>query len=261
MTTPPTSSPASPTADLGLTPEPQRIVVVEDDPESARILGLFLRRAGYLVDAANRGDTGLELIRCPAGAGAQPPDLVILDLMLPGLDGWSVCREIRRVSEVPILILSARQEEQDRLLGLGLGADDYVVKPFSPREVVLRVQAILRRARSPGAPTASPPVPHSERVVGDGAVRVDLDRRAALVDGRAVSLTPSEFRLLHTMVLRAGRTFERRELIDILYPHGGTVVPKAIDVHVGKLRQKLERDAARPRHLVTVRGFGYRWEP
>ncbi len=224
------------------------VVVVEDDRESAKILQLYLSEAGFDVHVAHDGTNGLALVK------RTTPDLVVLDLMMPGLDGWTVCRELRRTSDVPILILSARQEEQDRLLGLGLGADDYVVKPFSPREIVLRVNAILRRVK-----TSDLDEPKAE-TIGDGAIRLDLNRRVAITYDQEVSLTPSEFRLLHALVRRPGRTFERSELIDELYPSGGTVVPKVIDVHVGKLRQKIEPDPTDPKHLITIRGFGYRFE-
>ncbi|MHC5063359.1 MAG: response regulator transcription factor [Planctomycetota bacterium] len=224
------------------------IAVVEDDPESANILRIYLSEAGFDVHLASDGPSGIEL------AQRITPELVVLDLMLPGMDGWSVCRQLRNASDVPILILSARQEEQDRLLGLGLGADDYVVKPFSPREIVLRVQAILRRVRGPLDSE------EDTTLLGKGPVRLDLEGRAALVYGEETQLTPSEFKLLQALIRRPGRTFERTELIDILYPGGGTVVPKAIDVHVNKLRQKIEPVPTEPRHLVTIRGFGYRFE-
>ena len=219
---------------------PGRILVVEDDRRTAGLLELYLTDAGFRVTVEHDGDRGLERAR------RGEHDLVVLDLMLPGRDGWSVCGELRRSSDVPILILSARQEEDDRLVGLGLGADDYVVKPFSPREIVLRVQAILRRTRSP-RPTAL-------------ALTIDRERRCAVAHGREVALTPSEYKLLDAMLSAPGRTFERRELLDHLYPTGGCVVPKVVDVHIAKLRQKVEPDPVRPRHIVTVRGFGYRFE-
>lgn len=229
-----------------------RVLIVEDDPRTAALLELYLRDSGFLAKVEHDGKQGLR-----AALGGEA-DLVILDLMLPGCDGWTICRQLRRQSDVPILILSARQEEEDRLVGLGLGADDYVVKPFSPREVVLRVRAILRRTervvsasrrQEPGDPESSEPI------------RVDRERRCAVAYGRRVPLTPSEFRLLAAFTESPRRTFDRQELLDRLYPTGGCVVPKVIDVHVAKLRQKVEPEARRPRHIVTVRGFGYRFEP
>jgi len=221
---------------------------VEDDPRTAALLELYLRDAGFEAKVEHDGKRGLR------AALRGEADLVILDLMLPGCDGWTICRRLRRHSDVPILILSARQEEEDRLAGLGLGADDYVVKPFSPREVVLRVQAILRRTERAVAGTGVDPAP-------SGPIHIDRERRCAVTYGREVALTPSEFRLLEAFTDSPGRTFERRELLDRLYPTGACVVPKVIDVHVAKLRQKVEPQARRPRHIVTVRGFGYRFEP
>ena len=223
---------------------PAHILIIEDDPRTAALLELYLRDHGYRPSIVHDGREGLD------AAKLEPPDLVILDLMLPGVDGWTVCRELRAMGDVPILILSARQEEQDRLAGLQLGADDYVVKPFSPREVVLRVDAILRRVRT------TPPVSES-----DSGIHLDRERRTASSYGKEVLLTPSEFKVLATLAASPGRTFERRDLLDSLYPAGGCVVPKVIDVHVAKLRQKLEPVPSRPRHIVTVRGFGYRYEP
>ena len=224
-----------------------KVLVVEDDPNTRDILRMYLERAGYELQAAADGDTGLRLAR------RIQPDLIVLDLMLPGMDGWEVCRNLREWSDVPILILSARQEEQDRLLGLGLGADDYVVKPFSPREVVLRVQAILRRMRPRRneAELADPLV--------RGPIEIDSERHVVSAYGREVTLTPSEFKLLLALMQTPGKTFDRRELLDHLYPMGGSVVPKVVDVHIGKLRHKIEPVPAHPRHVITVRGFGYRF--
>ncbi|MEM7203433.1 MAG: response regulator transcription factor [Planctomycetota bacterium] len=222
---------------------PATVLVVEDDPRTAALLELYLRDHGYDPTVVHDGNEALDAAR------RVQPALVVLDLMLPGVDGWQICRALRDEGDVPILILSARQEEQDRLAGLRLGADDYVVKPFSPREVVLRVDAILRRSRRTGAP------PTAER-----GIRVDRTRRSAVSYGREVNLTPSEFKLLDALVGQPGRTFERRDLLESLYPGGGYVVPKVVDVHIAKLRQKLEPDPTQPVHIVTVRGFGYRYE-
>lgn len=227
------------------------VLVVEDERHTRDILVLYLRKAGYRVVAAADGAAGLE------HAQREMPALVILDLMLPGLDGWEVCRRLRAFGDVPILILSAREEEEDRLLGLGLGADDYVVKPFSPREVVLRVHAILRRAGRPNAidaPAGGPPP-----LLGSGPVRLDVERCTVLSYGSEVGLTPTEYTLLHALMRRPNKTFSRGELLDHLYPTGGRVVPKVIDVHIGRLRQKIEPEPQEPRHVITVRGFGYRF--
>jgi len=227
-----------------LEPRETKILVVEDDEKTASILRIYLEEAGYAVVEAHDGILGLTL------AASENPDLVILDLMLPGLDGWEICRGLRKVGNLPILIVSARQEEDDRLLGLELGADDYVVKPFSPREVVARVKAILRRAKSAptgASRTSAPPI------------AIDTEAHFATSYGKEVRLTPSEYRLLSALLRRPGRTYSREELLAALYPNGGSVVLKAIDVHMANLRQKLEPEPHRPRHLLTVRGFGYRF--
>jgi DNA-binding response OmpR family regulator len=176
---------------------------------------------------------------------------VILDLMLPHLDGWEVCRELRRASDVPILMLTARGEELDRVVGLSMGADDYVVKPFSSRELVARVKAILRRAR----PKASAP----KRQLAHGDLVLNLEKRKVTVHGQSVGLTAFEYKLLQAIMASPGRIFTREELLDHLYPGGETVIDRVIDVHIGKLRQKIEDDPAKPRYILTVRGMGYRF--
>jgi len=222
-----------------------RILVIEDDTTTASLLRLYLEEEGYVVTCAHDGILGLAL------ATREEPDLVILDLMLPGLEGWDICRGLRKLGDVPILIVSARQEERDRLLGLGLGADDYVVKPFSPREVVARVKAILRRSmKSEDEPQR----------IGVAPILLDPRGLCAIAYGKEVGLTPSEYRLLTALISKPGRTYSRDELLQELYPNGARVVLKAIDVHMANLRQKLEPEPSRPRHLVTVRGFGYRFQ-
>jgi DNA-binding response OmpR family regulator len=177
------------------------------------------------------------------------PSLIILDLMLPHLDGIEVCRRIRATSDVPILMLTARVDEVDKLLGLSLGADDYVTKPFSPREVVARVRAILRRAARE-AP---------RKVLRRGDLEMDLERHHALVGGREVRLTPIEFRLLQAFLEAPERAFSRDQLLNRIYAYNeADVVDRTIDVHVGKLREKLGDSPARPRFIATVRGSGYK---
>lgn len=220
------------------------ILIAEDDAKTARLVSLYLENEGFRTLIAADGRAAL------AGAARHQPLLVVLDLMLPGLDGWEVCRELRRESNVPILILSAREEEFDRVLGLTLGADDYVVKPFSPRELVARVRAILRRYQ---------PVPDSHAGRWEyGALCVDAERHEVTLHGEPVSLTPSEFTLLKALVSAPGRVLSRRELLDHLYPGRQAVIDRVVDVHIGKLRQKLESDPAEPRLILTVRGVGYR---
>ncbi|MDH3473756.1 MAG: response regulator transcription factor [Rhodospirillales bacterium] len=221
------------------------ILIVEDDRNIASLVETYLGQAGFETAVAHDGRQGLELAR------RLKPSLVILDIMLPGLDGWDICRELRRGSEVPILILTAREEEVDRIVGFSLGADDYVVKPFSPRELVERVKAILRRAR-PAAASAATTLRH-------GGLVLEPDKHKVTLDGETVALTPSEFTLLHTLMSAPGRVFSRDVLLGHLYRHGETVIDRVIDVHIGKLRQKIEPDPAAPSLILTVRGVGYRF--
>ncbi len=221
------------------------ILIVEDDPNIAALVETYLTNAGFTTLVAHDGETGLSLAR------GGDPSLVILDLMLPRIDGWDVCRELRKSSDVPILMLTAREEEVDRIVGFSIGADDYVVKPFSPRELVERVKAILRRTRQAVA-TAETKLRH-------GDLLLEPEKRKLSIGGKAVPLTPLEYKLLHILIGVPGRVFTRDELLDRLYERGETVIDRVIDVHVGKLRQKIERDASNPAYLLTVRGVGYRF--
>ncbi len=221
------------------------ILVIEDDPNTANLVVLYLKNEGFTALQANDGEAGLALAR------RHRPDLVVLDLMLPNVDGWEVCRRLRKESEVPVIMLTARGEEIDRVAGLTLGADDYVVKPFSPRELVARVKAVLRRT----APAAREP----GKVLSLGGVVLDREKRRVTVDGGRVMLTPHEYALLEALMSRPGRTFTRDELLERIYPRGeAVVIERVVDVHIGKLRAKIEPDPARPRYIITVRGVGYR---
>lgn len=221
----------------------QTVLIVEDDEKIVHLLRLYLEREGFGVSAAPDGTAGLEAV------ARLRPDLVILDLMLPHLDGIEVCRRIRASSEVPVLMLTARVDEVDRLLGLSIGADDYVTKPFSPREVVARVRTILRRTTRPPA----------ERILRRGGLAMDVERHHVTVDGREVRLTSIEFRLLRALLESPERVFTRDALLNRIYAHQeSAVVDRAIDVHVGKVREKLGDDPARPRFIATVRGVGYK---
>ncbi|BBO68462.1 DNA-binding response regulator [Desulfosarcina alkanivorans] len=222
------------------------VLVVEDDENTASLIALYLEREGFMPVTAGDGQAGLAL------AKTRRPDLVILDLMIPKVDGWEVCRQLRQVSEVPVIMLTARGDEIDRVAGLTLGADDYVVKPFSPRELVARVKAVLRRT-SPAAKT-------EKTVLIHGAVRMDLENRRFTVSDEPVSLTPHEYALMAALMSAPGRTFTRDELLDRLYPGGeAAVIDRVVDVHIGKLRQKIEPVPAAPRYILTVRGIGYRF--
>jgi DNA-binding response OmpR family regulator len=218
------------------------ILVVEDDRKISSLIGVYLKREGFTPLFAFDGHAALSL------ADEHSPELMILDLMLPGVDGWQICRKLRDCSDLPIVILTARGEEAERVLGLSLGADDYVVKPFSPRELVERVKAVLRRtSRQPDARTA---------VFESGGLRVDTARRKVTLDGATVPLTLSEYRLLVALMSSPGRVLSRRQLMRHLYPAGQDVVERVVDVHIGKLRQKLDRE---PGHhfIQTFRGVGY----
>jgi DNA-binding response OmpR family regulator len=221
------------------------ILIVEDDHNTAALVATYLEQEGFTTAIAYDGKRGLEM------AEEYHPVFVILDVMLPKLDGWEVCRRLRRSSEIPILMLTAREEEVDRVMGLSIGADDYVIKPFSPRELVERVKAILRRSRSAS--------PQADAVLSQCGVVLDPVRRRVLRDGQPVALTSAEYKLLNALIRSPGKVFTRDELLSEFYEHGGAVIDKVIDVHVGKLRQKLEDDPANPRRILTVRGFGYRF--
>jgi len=222
------------------------ILIVEDDKNTASLVALYLQKEGFETVVAYDGYEALELAR------RHRPIFVILDLMLPLLDGWEVCRQLRRSSDVPILILSAREEEIDRVSGLTLGADDYVVKPFSPRELVARVKAILRRGRLGRT--------EDKEVISRGDVVFDPERRKVTVSGRPILLTPHEFTLLQTLITAPGKIFTRDELLTRLYPRNeAVVIDRVVDVHIGKLRQKIEKDPSHPTYIVTVRGVGYQF--
>jgi DNA-binding response OmpR family regulator len=226
-----------------------RVLIVEDDPNVAEVVGRYLEREGYRVETVADGAKGLER------ALADPPDLVILDLMLPSIGGLEVCRRLRSVVPVPVIMLTARGEEADRIAGLELGADDYVAKPFSPRELTARVKAVLRRAAGP--------VPWQEQepaVLRAGQLEVDVVTHEARLSGEVVALTAKEFDLLTHLMRNPRRAFRREELLADLwgYSYGDT---STVTVHVRRLREKIEADPSAPRYVCTVWGVGYRFEP
>lgn len=222
------------------------ILVVEDDKKTASLVALYLEREGFQTIIAYDGQQALEL------AQRHSPIFVILDLMLPLVDGWEVCRQLRKSSDVPILILSAREEEIDRVSGLTLGADDYVVKPFSPRELVARVKAILRRGRLPTT--------KNKKLFSYEGLVLDQEKRKVSLNDRPIVLTPHEFSLLQTLMASPGKVFTRDELLTRLYPeHEAIVIDRVVDVHIGKLRQKIEKDPSNPQFILTVRGIGYKF--
>ncbi|MCI0476020.1 MAG: response regulator transcription factor [Anaerolineales bacterium] len=225
----------------------QRILVVDDEPQVLEVLKLYLTRDGFRVHTAADGEAALSAFESHA------PDLVVLDLMLPKLDGLSVFKRLRAKRAVPIIMLTARGDEVDRVLGLELGADDYVVKPFSPREVVARVKNVLRH-RAPPADDSE------ERAVAYGDVRIDPSTRAVQVAERQVELTSKEFDLLHFLARHPGQVFTRAQLLDKVWGYEFFGDASTVTVHIRRLREKIETNPAEPRYLATVWGVGYKFE-
>jgi two-component system response regulator BaeR len=228
--------------------ERTRILLVEDEPDLARVLVDYLLRDGYDASVEGDGARALERVR------KEPPDLLLLDLMLPGLDGLSVLREVRAFSRLPVILLTARVEEIDRLLGLELGADDYVCKPYSPREVLARVKAVLRRTagatHAGGKDPAAPPL-----------VEIDASRWVAWVAGHRLDLTPKELKLLQALVERPGRVLSRAQLLDLVYKDDLDVSERAVDSHMKNLRRKLAQAAPERELIRSVYGVGFAFEP
>ena len=223
-------------------PAMPRILVVDDEPKIVRLVRDYLENAGFAVSLARDGNEALMRAR------TERPDLVVLDLGLPGVDGLDVARALRDASATPIIMLTARDSETDTVLGLELGADDYMTKPFSPRELVARVRAVLRRRAAAGV----------EEVLRVGELELDVARLRATVAGRIVPLTASEFELLATLARQPGRVFTRSQLLDSIHGQALEAYERAIDAHVKNIRRKLEPDPRRPRYLQTVYGVGYR---
>jgi two-component system response regulator RegX3 len=227
--------------------ERQRILIVEDEDSLAESIRYNLEREGFTVRVADDGAAALEAFR------ADPPELVILDLMLPQMSGLDVCRAIRSESTVPMIVVTAKDSEADKVTGLELGADDYVTKPFSMRELVSRVRANLRRARM------VEPNTELEQPLRGGPVELDVDRHEARVGGKTVSFPPKEFELLETFLRRKGRLLTRHFLIDEVWGSDYFGDTKTLDVHVKRIRKRIEEDPHRPVHLQTVRGLGYKF--
>jgi two-component system response regulator RegX3 len=223
-----------------------RVLVVEDEDSFSDALSYMLSREGYEVEIAR---TGIEALSSFDRFGA---DIVLLDLMLPGLSGTEVCRELRTRTNVPIIMVTARDTEVDKVVGLELGADDYVTKPFSSRELMARVRAVLRRGGEPEDPMTG--------IVEAGPVRMDVERHVVTVDGNAVALPLKEFDLLELLLRNAGRVLTRGQLIDRVWGSDYVGDTKTLDVHVKRLRSKIEPDPGNPKRLVTVRGLGYKFE-
>jgi len=229
-------------------PDSSTILLVDDEDAVQKLLAYPLERDGFRVVQARDGEEAL------ARFAEERVDLVVLDLMLPKVDGLEVCKRLRASSTVPIIMLTARDDELDKVLGLELGADDYITKPFSIREFRSRVRALLRRAAIPGAA-------HEEETIERDGLRIDLGRRDVEVSGQIVQLTYVEFELLRTMAASPGRVFTREMLLQALWGGSDYREPRTIDVHVRHLREKLEQDPSEPEYILTVRGVGYRFRP
>ena len=220
------------------------ILLVDDEPKIVQLGRDYLERAGFGVVSAANGEAALAVFR------SRPPDLIVLDLGLPGTDGLDVTRQIRRQSDVPIIMLTARGEETDKLVGLELGADDYMVKPFSPKELVARVRAVLRRAEGRAGPAAD--------MLRVADLMLDLPRQRLTIGDRPVELTATEFQLLAALARRPGRIFTRAQLLDAVHGMAFESYERAIDTHIKNLRRKIEPDPHQPRYIQTVYGVGYR---
>jgi two-component system alkaline phosphatase synthesis response regulator PhoP len=235
---------------LPTSPASARILVVDDDPQIVRLVRSYLEQAGFAVDTAGHGDEVLPAVR------SRRPDLIVLDLMLPGRDGMEITRALRAdtaLAAIPLVMLTARIDDVDRILGLEMGADDYVTKPFNPREVVARVKAVLRRTQA--APASAEPA------LVYGPLRLDPAAHSVTCAGRTVQLTPSEFAILHLFMRNPGRAFTRTQIVEEALGYEYAGLERTVDSHIKNLRRKLEPDPACPRWIETVFGVGYRFAP
>ena len=220
------------------------VLIVDDDVKLLQLLKAYFDKEGFITYTAGDGLEALQAVRM------KNPDIMILDLMLPGLDGWEVCRKIRQDNDLPILMLTAREEESDRLVGLEIGADDYVTKPFSPKEVVARVKAILRRTRQAVI---------APKAIQRGLLTIDLERHEVLKSGQHIDLTPTEFKLLELLVKNEGKVFSRLQMVEQTQGYSYDGYERTIDAHIKNLRRKLEDDPKEPYNIVTVYGIGYKF--
>jgi len=225
-----------------------RILLVDDEKKIATVLKAYLQQAGFQVTTALNGIIALTLFR------ENPCDLIILDLMLPGMSGTEICCEIRKISSVPIIMLTAKIEENDRLQGLSLGADDYITKPFSPREVVARVRAVLRRTNNETAPLA-------DVITYDIGLTIDNLQHTIRLHDQEISLTPTEFKILGALAKHPGRVYSRGQLVEIVQGHDFDGDDRVIDAHIKKIRQKIEAIPSNPQIILTVYGIGYKFNP
>jgi len=229
--------------------EVKTVLLVDDEPQIVEVLERYLTDEGFVVHKAYDGAGAVR------AASAEKPDLVVLDLKLPGMTGFEVFREIRTTSQVPVIMLTSRIEEVDRIVGLELGADDYITKPFSPREVVARIKAVLRRAQAPAVDQAGR---SDSAAIHIGDIKIDGQAHEVYVHGQAVSLTPTEFRILELLAANPGRTFTRTQLLDKIKGDELEIYDRTLDRHIANLRHKIEPDPANPRYIATVFGVGYK---
>jgi Response regulators consisting of a CheY-like receiver domain and a winged-helix DNA-binding domain len=220
------------------------VLLVDDDVKLVQLLQTYFNKEDFITYTANDGLDALQMVR------ERKPDIIVLDLMLPGLDGWEVCRKIRKDSDIPIIMLTARDEESDRLVGLEIGADDYVTKPFSPREVVARVKAILRRANKEVV---------RKEPINAGGLTIDLERHQVLNGEKIVELTPTEFKLLEVLAANSGKVFSRLQIVEQTQGYTFEGYERTIDAHIKNLRRKLEPNPKEPRYIQTVYGVGYKF--
>jgi DNA-binding response OmpR family regulator len=227
----------------------KHILVVEDEPSLAEVVSLYLKRAGFKVQVANNGRQAMSILE------KQIPDFVIMDIMLPEVDGLSLTSWLKDRSDVPIIMVTARREEVDRIAGLEMGADDYVVKPFSPQELVSRVRAVLRRIGrdQPGA--------ESERALSFDSIQIDPRTRVVMVKESQIELTAKEFDMMYLLARHPKQVFTRDQLLERVWGGAEYIDPGTVTVHVRRLREKIERDPSKPKHLITIWGVGYKFEP
>jgi DNA-binding response OmpR family regulator len=223
-----------------------KVLIVDDEPNIREVVGLYLRRDGHTIVSATDGEEALEVFH------ESEPDLVVLDLMLPKMSGLEVCRRMRAGRRVPLIMLTARGEEEERIVGLSLGADDYVVKPFSPRELAARVSAVLRRVEESSGDV-------NQKVLSFDGLRIDPNTREILVRGEPATLTAREFDLLHHLASSPGRVYTRDQLMELVWGYTFSADTSTVTVHVRRLREKIESDPANPRYLQTVWGVGYKF--
>lgn len=221
------------------------VVIVDDDEKLTKLLQMYFEKEGFITWVAHEGFEAIKLIR------EKKPDIIMLDLMLPGIDGWEICRRVRRETDIPILMLTARDEETDRLIGLEMGADDYVTKPFSPREVVARAKVILRRSKK-NAPLRTD-------AIKIGNLSINYERHEIRTDGDLIDVTPTEFKIIELLTTNPGRVYTRLHIVEFIQEYAFDGYERTIDAHIKNLRRKMEDNPKEPQYILTVYGVGYKF--